>query len=168
MKTSKAYGQAADYERKLARVMERLGVTKHDWNWDRHGCWVTFTYKGEHYRFDHSVENAKKHGHQLRYGSDAFAQVVLTLEDLARMAERGIYDLQTWVAGLKFLPSPVELPECLRVLQFERIPTGPEEVKARFLEMAKVHHPDVGGDPEQFKRIKRAEQDALAYLAGAP
>ncbi|SHF53777.1 hypothetical protein SAMN02746089_02114 [Caldanaerobius fijiensis DSM 17918] len=37
----------------------------------------------------------KSRGIKLVYGLDAFAQIVLSLEDLARMVERGIYDLQT-------------------------------------------------------------------------
>jgi hypothetical protein len=168
MTAAKRYGPAQEYEKKLARVMERLGVTKFDWNCDRHDCWVTFSYKGETYRFDHSVENAKKHDQQIRFGSDAFAQVVLTLEDLARMAERGIYDLQIFVAGLKLLPAPVELPECFRILQFDRIPSGPEEIKARFLELAKQTHPDAGGDAVEFKKIHRAYEEAVALLTGAP
>jgi hypothetical protein len=165
MTAAKRYGPAQEYEKKLARVMERLGVTKFDWNCDRHGCWVTFMYKGETYRFDHSVENAQKHDQQIRFGSDAFAQVVLTLEDLARMAERGIYDLQIFVAGLKLLPAPVHLPECLRILQFDRIPSAPEEIKARFLELAQTHHPDHGGDAEEFKKVVRARDEAIEYLA---
>ena len=34
-----------------------------------------------------------------------FAQLVKTLEDIARMVERGIYDLSTWIEGMKTLPS---------------------------------------------------------------
>lgn len=95
----KQYGTADAYERKLNRVMERLGVESHNFNWDRWGCWIEFRLKGDLYRFDHSVDKARARGVELRYGSDAFAQVVLALEDLARMVERGIYELSTWVAG---------------------------------------------------------------------
>lgn len=34
------------------------------------------------------------------------------------------------------------------------------EVKARYRALAKEHHPDLGGDPETFKRLK-AQYDAL-------
>ena len=30
------------------------------------------------------------------------------------------------------------------------------DAKARYRELVKKHHPDVGGDPEQFKRIQAA------------
>ena len=102
---TKQYASPEQYETKLEKVMARLGVESYDYDWNRHDCWVSFTYKGQPYRFTHSVKNAKEHNIDLRYGSDAFAQVVLSLEDLARMVERGIYDLSTWVAGMKYLPA---------------------------------------------------------------
>lgn len=160
----KQYGPADQYERKLEKVMERLGVESYDFNWDRHGCWVEFRYRGELYRFDHSVEKAKARGVELRYGSDAFAQVVLALEDLARMVERGIYELSTWVAGMKYLPPPVEVPSFLRFLGFANIPSGTEEVNERYRTLAKQMHPDVGGNKEDFKKLKRAAEQALQYL----
>jgi len=39
------------------------------------------------------VEKERKNGISLSYGSDAFAQLVLSLEDIARMTERGIDEL---------------------------------------------------------------------------
>ncbi|WP_291350400.1 hypothetical protein [Desulfosporosinus sp.] len=90
MGNKKQYGDSDSYERKLERVMERIGVKEFIYNFDRFGCWVEFRYQNELYRFEHSIEKAKSKGINLRYGSDAFAQVVLALEDLARMVERGI------------------------------------------------------------------------------
>lgn len=101
---AKQYAEPAAYEAKLEKVMARLGIEEYDYDWSRRECWVSFTYKGQPYRFCHSVDNAKAHGVNIQYGSDVFAQVVLSLEDLARMVERGIYDLSTWVAGMKYLP----------------------------------------------------------------
>lgn len=159
----KQYGPADEYERKLARVMERLGIEQYSWNWDRWGCWIEFRYKGELYRFDHSVGKARARGIELRYGSDAFAQVVLALEDLARMVERGIYELSTWVAGMKCLPQPVEVPGFFRFLGFERIP-DPEEVKERYRQLAKRMHPDAGGNEQDFLRLQDAAGKALQYF----
>jgi hypothetical protein len=160
----KQYGDADSYERKLERVMERLGIKEFDYNFDRHGCWVQFKYKGEVYQFEHSIEKAQARGIDLKYGSDAFAQVVLSLEDLARMVERGIYDLQTWVAGMRFLPSPVEIPSFFKFLGFTAVPAGPEEVKDRFRTMAKQLHPDAGGSPEDFKQLQTASEQCLKYF----
>ena len=81
---AKQYGAAENYESKLERVMERLGVKEFNYNFDRFGAWVEFRYKGNLSRFDHSIEKAKARGLNLGYGSDAFAQIVLSLEDIAR------------------------------------------------------------------------------------
>jgi hypothetical protein len=162
---AKKYASPETYEKKLAKVMERFGVGD-DFNYgsDRYGCFVEFRYKGELYRFDHSVEKAKAHGVNISYGSDAFAQVVLALEDLARMVERGIYDLSTWVSGMKFLPPPIEVPSFFKYLGFVEIPSGAEEVKARYRELAKQYHPDAGGDPENFKKLAEASERSLKYF----
>lgn len=161
---SKQYGAADQYEAKLARVMERLGVESFNYNWDRHGCWVEFRYRAELYRFDHSIEKAKTRGVNLRYGSDAFAQVVLALEDLARMVERGIYELSTWVAGMKYLPPPVEVPTFFKFLGYTEVPSGPEEVKERYRQLAKQLHPDAGGNQEDFLKLKDQAERCLQYF----
>ena len=162
---AKQYAEPATYEAKLEKVMARLGVEKYDYNWDRFSCWVEFMYKSQHYRFSHSVENAKAHGVNIKYGSDVFAQVVLSLEDLARMVERGIYDLSTWVAGMKYLPERTEIPAFFQVLQFSEIPSGVDAVEKQFKRLAKVAHPDVGGTEDQFQVLQTARQMAIEYFA---
>ena len=163
---AKQYAEPAAYEAKLEKVMARLGVEQYDYDWSRFECWVSFTYKGQPYRFSHSVTNAKAHGVNIKYGSDVFAQVVLSLEDLARMVERGIYDLSTWVAGMKYLPAAVELPDCFRVLQFEAIPEDRQEVDRQFKRLAKVAHPDAGGTEQQFRVLQAAREQALGWFDG--
>lgn len=160
----KQYGPADEYEVKLRRVGDRLGVKDLDWNWDRWGCWVVFTYKGERYRFEHTISRAEARGIKLRYGSDAFAQVVLALEDLARITERGIYDLGTWVAGLKFLPAPTDLPDWVKRLGFAQLPGDVDAVKTRYRCLAKQCHPDVGGNASEFAQLHGAYQQALQHF----
>lgn len=160
---AKQYADAGTYEAKLEKVMQRFGADKYDYNWDRFSCWVEFWYKGQLYRFEHSIENAKQHGSDVRYGSDVFAQVVLTLEDIARMTERGIYELQTWVAGLKALPKPKDIPECFKVLGFTEIPQA-SELKTRYRTIVKTAHPDVGGEANYFMAVQAAYDEAEKYL----
>lgn len=160
----KQYGAADNYEAKLQRVMQRLGVEDYNWNYDRFGGYVEFRYHGELYRFDHTVSSAKERGINLNYGSDAFAQIVLSLEDLARMVERGIYDLSTWVAGMRYLPPPMEIPSFIRFLGFDRIPDNAAEVKDRYRELAKQMHPDAGGNPDDFLKLKDAAERAIDYF----
>lgn len=97
---------SGDYEAKLARVMERLGAESYNYDWTRAACFIEFIYHGQLYRFEHSVEKAKTHGQNIVHVSDLFAQLVMTLEDIARMTERGIYELQSWIEGMKALPAP--------------------------------------------------------------
>jgi hypothetical protein len=161
----KQYAAGSTYEKKLAAVMKRLKAQEHDWNYDRHGAWVQFRYRGQLYRFDHSVQNARARGVKLDFGSDAFAQIVLSLEDLARMVERGIYDLQTWVSGMKMLPAALEVPSFLKLLGFAEIPADVEEVKTRYRNLALKFHPDQGGNAEDFDMLKRASEQAMQYMA---
>lgn len=166
MPIRKQYGPVDEYERKLHRVMRRLGVKRYTWNWDRWGAWVQFEYKGELYCFEYSVAKAQARGLKLQYGSDAFSQIVLSLEDLARMVERGIYDLSVWAAGLKMLPPAADMPDCFRYLGFKQMPKTVDEVKERYRELAKIMHPDAGGSEEEFERLQRAKEQAIAYFGG--
>lgn len=160
----KQYAEPASYETKLEKVMARLGAEKFNYDWSRQTCWIEFWYKGQLYRFDHSVANAQAHGVNIRYGSDVFAQVVLTLEDLARMVERGIYDLQTWVVGIKALPAPADLPRCFITLQFTERPESAEQVNEAYRRLSKVLHPDKGGTADQFRVLTEARDQALEYF----
>ncbi len=165
MATRKIYKRTNDdFEKKLARVMERLGASEFRFNWDRWSGWVDFKYKGEWYRFEHSVYKAQARGVKLQYGSDAFAQVVLSLEELARMVERGIYELSTWVAGMRFLPPPPVLPDCFKAMGFAEIPAIVDDVYERYRNLAKERHPDAGGSAEAFAKLKEAAEQATAYM----
>ncbi len=167
MAETKQYADAAKYERKLELVMERMSAEKYEYNFDRHGAWVEFWLSGQMYRFDHDKEKASTLGIKLNYGSDCFAQIVLSLEDLARMAERGIYELQTWLSGMKYLPPPVFVPDCIRALGFEEVPGSVEDVNARYRQMAKDVHPDGGGTEERFNALRAAADAAIKYMEGA-
>jgi hypothetical protein len=164
---AKQYGDSKSYEQKLEKVMARLGVESFDYGWTRLECWVEFFYKGQLYRFNHSVANAKAHGVNIQYGSDVFAQVVLTLEDIARMAERGIYELQTWVVGMKALPAPKDIPRCFLMMQFTEIPKSVDQVNDAYRRLSKVLHPDSGGTAEQFRALTEARDQALEYFKEA-
>ena len=151
---AKQYAEPAVYEAKLEKVMDRLGVESYDYDWSRFECWVSFTYKGQPYRFSHSVKNAQEHGVNIKYGSDVFAQVVLSLEDIARMVERGIYDLSRWVAGMKYLPAAEPIEACFVALGFCKRPDSEDDVKAHYKRLAKALHPDAGGDAAAFDALR--------------
>ena len=162
----KQYASPEAYEAKLEKVMTRLNVDSFDYDWSRFECWVSFKYKGQYYKFSHSMENAKAHGVNVKYGSDLFAQVVLSLEDLARMVERGIYDLSTWVAGMQYLPPPRDIKDCFKALGFTELPTE-EEVKSRYKKLSKALHPDNGGSQEEFMELTRNYEECLEGIKEA-
>ena len=165
---TKQYADPVTYEAKLEKGMARLGVEAYDYDWSRRECWVSFTYKGQPYRFSHSIDNAQAHGINVKYGSDVFAQVVLSLEDLARMVERGIYDLSTWAAGMKYLPPAEPLEPCFAALGFSARPESGQEVKARYKQLAKVLHPDAGGSGEDMIKLQEAYEACLRVMEESP
>lgn len=160
---AKKYADAEFYETKLEKVMSRFGVSSYSYDWTRFECWITFVYKGQHYRFSHSVANAQQHGIDVKYGSDAFAQLVLSLEDLARMVERGIYDLGTWAAGMKYLPESTIEP-CFMAMGFSQRPSSEDEVKAQYRRMAKIMHPDAGGSKDAFIALEENYRRCLKSI----
>jgi len=164
MATKKQYASPDAYEAKLIRVMERFGTEDYNYNWDRHMAWVEFRIKGQLYRFDYSIEKAQAKGINVVYGSDVFAKIVLALERLAKMKEDGIYEIETWLAGMKFLPPPVVVPECFKVLGFTEIPADIEDVKARYKTLAKQAHPDSGGTKEAFIALQTNAEAAIKWM----
>lgn len=165
MKKKQYSGDFGEYEQKLRRIMERLGISEnqYDYNWTRSDCYIEFYYKGKFYKFEHSFEKSKLSGNPLQCVSDLFAQLVITLEDIARMAARRIYDLSSFIEGMTALPPKNEIPSCFITLGFQNIPNV-EELKKRYKELVKIAHPDTGGDTDMFKAYTEAYRDAEGYL----
>ena len=154
------------YEKKLGTVMARLGIDIYDYDYTRRAAWVTFTYKGQEYRFEHSIDSAAAHGHPLFYGSDAFCQIVLTLEDLARASNRGIYDLQTWIEGiLKPLPCHVPIPGSFATLGLTQTGTTAEDVQKAFRTAAMKVDQTNGAGSEEIRRLLEAKEECLSIVS---
>lgn len=148
------------YIDKLNKVMLRLHVTDYDYNWDKDSAYIKFTYKGEFYKFDHKATEENK----LTYGTDCLAQLVLTLEDLARMSERNIYDFSVWISGMKYLPEKKLLPQCFQNLGFKYDYPSKEELDKAYKELLKIVHPDNGGSSESFISLKRSYEECLKQI----
>ena len=163
-------GDTAAFEKKLARVMERLGVEKYtyDWTSGRTGssCYVEMRYGASTYRFENSSEKSKKCGRNLTYASDLFAAVVYSLEGLARAVEQGIFTLDMLLAGVPALPEAVQFEPCFVALGFSQRPTSEEEVKAQYKRMAKVMHPDHGGDSSAFAALTENYNTCMELMKG--
>lgn len=161
-------GTTADLEKKLGRVMERMGVQQYqcDWTQGRNGssCWVEMRYGGRAYRFENNTEKSAKCGRNLVYASDLFAAVVYSLEGLARAVEQGIFTLDMLLAGVPALSVAQDLEPCFQALGFTRRPEHTDEVKEQYRRMAKAMHPDVGGDEEAFTALSANYKACLELL----
>ena len=148
------------YIDKLNKVMSRLHVTDYEYNWDKDSAYIKFTYKGEFYKFDHKATPENK----LTYGTDCLAQLVLTLEDLARMSERNIYDFSVWISGMEYLPEKKLLPECFQNLGFKYEYPSKSELEKAYKELLKVVHPDNGGNNNSFIMLKQSYEECLKQI----
>ncbi|WP_195614486.1 J domain-containing protein [Intestinimonas butyriciproducens] len=164
-------GTAEDFEKKLGRVMERLGVEKYqcDWTQGRGGssCWVEMHYGGSVYRFENSTAKSAACGRGLTYASDPFAAVVYSLEGLARAVEQGIFTLDMLLAGVPALPAAPPLEPCFQALGFTQRPESAEEIKAQYKRLAKVMHPDSGGSEEAFIALTENYEACLRAMEEA-
>jgi len=68
-------------------------------------------------------------------------------------------------ADLESLVRPRYLPKPFRVLGLA-YPCSMEELRARWRELARKHHPDRGGDVAKFIKLKEAYDEAVTILDG--
>lgn len=166
-------GTSEDFERKLNRVMARLGVEKYQSNWSQGkngaSCFVEMLYGGKTYRFENSSKKSAVCGRNLTYVSDLFAEVVYSLEGLARAVEKGIFTLDMLLAGVPALPSASSLEPCFKAMGFSTMPTSAEEITEQYRRLAKVLHPDApGGSEASFKALSENYEACLKIArAGA-
>ena len=155
------------YEKKLRTVMEKIGVEKFNYDWNRQSCFVELICRGRAFRFEKSLEDAARRGEHIACVSDLFAQIVLMLEDLARASSRGLFDFAEIVSGLPSLPEgSTGLEPCFLSLGFSRRPAAVEEVQGRYRQLAKVMHPDAGGDRDAFQALRENYRRCLELLEG--
>jgi hypothetical protein len=109
-------------------------------------------------------------GRQMVMARDAFTNVHDNLRSIGLGIEhlRGLERhgggtmMERAFAGFAALEAPGSF-DPLAVLGLKKGATR-EEIETKFKEMAKRHHPDRGGDGEEFIRIERARSAALAAL----
>ena len=158
-------GDLETYTKKLAKVMKRLGVPKSDYtvHTSKSEVLVEFTLGGEKHEFHHTIEKARAHGFNYAFGFQILAQVVYTLEDLARASERGIYSFATFSQGLLALPH-IELPSFIKEMGFQTMPSNAGQVTAKYRDLCKILHPDNGGSPSDFLRLQQNYEKAVKFI----
>ncbi len=153
------------YEAKLKRVMDRLGVQNYQYDWTQKkggsSCFVEMQYGGATYRFENSTEKSKECGQNLIYPSDLFAAIIYSLEGLARAIERGIFTLDMLLAGVPQLPAGSKLDSCFAAMGFSAYPETESQIKEQYRRMAKVLHPDKGGDAAAFDTLQQNYEECL-------
>ena len=88
-------------EKRVKNVMTRLKIEDFHYNWDRNSCFIEFNYQEQSYRMEHSALKANEKGvYYVKNGLDCLMELVLTLEDLCKIIERGTYTLEYWVASM--------------------------------------------------------------------
>jgi hypothetical protein len=101
-------------ERRVSNVMTRLKIEDFHFNWDRNSCYIEFVYQEHSYMMEHSVEKAKEKGvYGIKNGLDSLMELVVSLEDLCRIIERGTYKLEDWVAGMELSSLEEDSPEMI-------------------------------------------------------
>lgn len=163
-------GSTADAEKKLARVMDRLGVERYqvDWSNSRSDTlvWVEMVYKTSTYRFENSASKSIATGRGLTTISDLLFSIVYSLEGLARAVEQGIFTLDMLMKGVPALPAARSIPRCYKLLGFTDTPASEAEIHKKYRELARQMHPDAGGSAKAFTELGQAYNESVKLFRG--
>jgi hypothetical protein len=96
---------------------------------------------------------------------DNIYAIAKTIEALRGIERWGASDMmERAFKGFAALPERTSQP-WRTVLGLHTDPITGAAVEQRFRELARVHHPDVGGDAEKFREIVQAREDARREIA---
>ena len=87
--------------------------------------------------------------------------VHLTLEAMRGIDRWGAAELEATFTGYAALPAPAAGPTWWSILGVAAT-ASVEEIRQAYRDLAKQHHPDVGGDGETFLVLGKALEQALA------
>ncbi|KIL43261.1 hypothetical protein [Jeotgalibacillus campisalis] len=154
------YKEQGICEKRLTKVMKRLKIDYFNFNWDRNSCFIEFTYQEEAYKLKHSIEKAKKRGVILKNGMDCLVDLTQSLEDLCGIIERGTYNFDTWIAGMKQPSEKAVIQERVHIKyksfgQQEPPDFIRNERLIPFASGSTVRNFDTTGQGRQFKLIKK-------------
>ena len=152
--------------KKLENAITRLGATDFD-----HGtstgkndasAYVKFTYKGSAYKFEYSRSRAQYLGIIIPQQKDIFIVLVNGIVDLARLAERGVFDFGQLIQGFKSLEY-IEVPKWASFMGFNTRPMNFAMVKDRFNDLVKgAMNPNTNAD--DYRQLQDYMKIARQYF----
>ena len=152
--------------KKLKLAMERLDVKDFDYgnasSRDDASAWVSFKYKGTTYKFEYSRSKALYYGKTVGKNADILIAIILAIGDLARIAERGIFDFGQLIQGFKSLEY-IEVPKWASFMGFNTRPMNFAMVKDRFNDLVKgAMNPNTNAD--DYRQLQDYMKIAKQYF----
>lgn len=154
----------------LHSAVDRLGATdvKYDIVSSISGnasAWVAFTYKGQKYKFEYSQSRAAYLGISIPESKDVFIALINGITDLARIAERGIFDFGQVIQGFKAIEY-IETPWWATFMGFDSRPRNYQECEDRYKVLVKgAMSPEK--NPEDFRKLQEVRQIYRKYYGVA-
>lgn len=165
--------QTETVQRDLQATLRKMRATglKISQNFETAECEIRFDRSGTRFVF-----RCAKYAHptdNFRAAQRAISLIFQAMEEsgVTSNENRFAETLGQFFAGWAATPddSVLALPSGGRdwweVLGISKTPTR-AEVRNAYLALARVHHPDQGGDPEAFKRVRAAYDEALRAVGG--
>lgn len=154
-------------EARLNRSLSGLGATDLRYGINRSSdgkdlAFIEFRYKGTPYKFEYSRATAEYFHIKVPVAKDLFVALVITIEDIVKNAQRGIYDFSRFAEGFKAL-SYIELPGWASAMMLTAVPRAFEEVKKKYHELGlTIFNPET--NPNGFMALQKAYQQAKIHF----
>lgn len=115
-------------------------------------AWISFKYKGQKYKFEYSQATASYLGISIPDPKDVFVALVNGIIDLARVADRGIFDFGQIIQGFKAIEY-IETPWWATFMGFNSRPRNVTECEERYKQLVKgAMSPESNG--EDFRKLQ--------------
>lgn len=123
---------------------------------------ITFRYKDEPYKFVYSKGMAQAKGYSISANKDVAIANINAINDLAKIADRGIYDFGKMIQGFKAL-TLIEVPSWASFMGFNSMPRNIVEVRTRYNELVKdTMNPE--RNPTDFKLLQQHWESARKFF----
>lgn len=158
-----SFQEALKKLRKALDKIEATGITYElSQNMHNPNAWVTFTYKGQRYKFDYSQMKANYYHLRIPDPKDVFVLLVYAVEDLIRVADRGVFDFGRVIANFKALEF-IEIPEWAIFMGFNTRPRNMLEVREKYNFLVK-NSMNPNTNKEDFQKLQQAMEIAKQYF----